>query len=140
MLYPNYDDFLSLSTNHLEVGSHVKESPRNVYDQKKALFTVPLMKLPDRIGSPTDIPDTGLLNLPEGKLPDWNDLPVLDLMGGVISHEQAEARGLHRQRELTGCLTKASSVKRRRKHQAVDLFTCDFDDALYSNGDRQDLV
>ncbi|KAH0836517.1 hypothetical protein J3R83DRAFT_8156 [Lanmaoa asiatica] len=45
MLYPNYDDFVSLSTNHLEVGSHVKDEPGEVYEKKKHLFSLPLMHL-----------------------------------------------------------------------------------------------
>ncbi|KAI0080944.1 hypothetical protein K474DRAFT_1704236 [Panus rudis PR-1116 ss-1] len=46
MLYPNYAGFVSLSTNHLEVGSHVKDMPLEAYLQKRRLFLLPLMPLP----------------------------------------------------------------------------------------------
>lgn len=137
MLYPNYDDFLSLSTNHLEVGSHVKDSPRNIYNRKKALFTVPLLQLPAIDDSAKDTLSTGLLDLPEEQLPDWHDLPLLDLTGSFSSHYLAETRGLNRQRELTGCLTKASDVRRRRTFNAMDLFNCDFGSAFYSDNEKE---
>ncbi|CAA7267399.1 unnamed protein product [Cyclocybe aegerita] len=41
MLYPNYDAFLSLSTNHLEVGSHVKTG------EASKLLDLPDHRLPD---------------------------------------------------------------------------------------------
>ncbi|KIP10034.1 hypothetical protein PHLGIDRAFT_39319, partial [Phlebiopsis gigantea 11061_1 CR5-6] len=43
MLYPNYRDYLSLSTNHLEVGSHVKETTPEAYELKKKLYQLPLL-------------------------------------------------------------------------------------------------
>lgn len=121
MLYPNYDDFVSLSTNHLEVGSHVKEQPRSIYEQKKALFTLPLMTLPDDSG---DSQGTGLLDLPEEQLPAWSDLPVLDFWGTISNEPELETRGTERQKKLVGCTTVANLEGRRRPFEAEELFTC----------------
>ncbi|KAJ7077905.1 hypothetical protein B0H15DRAFT_789368 [Mycena belliarum] len=75
MLYPNYAEFTSLSTNHLEVGSHVKERPK----EKREVFRLPLMPLGE---------SQQLLDLPGGRLPDWGVLPVLNLTGGLTSLER----------------------------------------------------
>ncbi|KAF5388729.1 hypothetical protein D9757_004850 [Collybiopsis confluens] len=68
MLYPNFPEYVSLSTNHLEVGSHVKVRSK----EKREMFSVPLMKLGDEVD---------LLNLPDRSLPKWSLLPVLNLTG-----------------------------------------------------------
>lgn len=102
MLYPNYEGFISLSTNHLEVGSHVKDVPPEVYLQKQKLFRHPLMKLPtSRPGHPTA---SGLLELPEESLPSWSSLPVLDLLGLLTTEDTLIRRGQRRSEELFGCL------------------------------------
>ncbi|KAJ7767459.1 hypothetical protein DFH07DRAFT_915684 [Mycena maculata] len=75
MLYPNYADFVSLSTNHLEVGSHVKERPK----EKQEVFRLPLMKLEE---------SWQLLDLPRGTLPRWGTLPVLNLTGFLSGLEE----------------------------------------------------
>ncbi|KAI0352378.1 hypothetical protein OH77DRAFT_1498049 [Trametes cingulata] len=103
MLYPNYADYVSLSTNHLEVGSHVKDVPKEVYLRKKKLFNLPLMSLPSVADSSAPPPATGLLELPEGHLPTWNSLPVLDLLGALVDQETISQRGDDRRVELTGC-------------------------------------
>jgi hypothetical protein len=74
MLYPNYAEFISLSTNHLEVGSHVKERPKG----KQEVFRLPLMKLSESLQ---------LLDLPGATLPRWEILPVLNLTGCLSSLE-----------------------------------------------------
>ncbi|KAF9078066.1 hypothetical protein BDP27DRAFT_1253079 [Rhodocollybia butyracea] len=66
MLYPNFPQYVSLSTNHLEVGSHVKIRSK----EKRESFSVPLMK-----------EEAGLLDLPSGSLPNWTSLPVLNITG-----------------------------------------------------------
>ena len=104
MLYPNYADYVSLSTNHLEVGSHVRDIPIEMYLRKKKLFNLPLMPLPPAPSRDTfTIPGTGLLELPEARLPDWHALPVLDLLGVVSSETVITQRGRERRTELTGC-------------------------------------
>lgn len=99
MLYPNYDHYVSLSTNHLEVGSHVKDSPEDEYLHKKQLFLLPLMSLP---GGSSNY-SIGLLDLPEGMLPSWNSLPVLDLMGSMSSLISVASDGLQRSKQLALC-------------------------------------
>ncbi|KIJ20676.1 hypothetical protein PAXINDRAFT_106349 [Paxillus involutus ATCC 200175] len=101
MLYPNYEDFVSFSTNHLEVGSHVKHGPGEEYERKKQSFLLPLMPLS---GASSDVAHgPSLLDLPEGTLPDWRDLPVLDLMGSVSSMETIQQRGSERRATLSEC-------------------------------------
>ncbi len=101
MLYPNYAEFASLSTNHLEAGSHVKDMPAEAHARKKKLFTVPLMSLPP--ASSTGETRTGLLELPDARLPGWDDLPVLDLLGTIVDEETLARRGRERRTKLTGC-------------------------------------
>ncbi|KAI0629299.1 hypothetical protein C8Q77DRAFT_1212698 [Trametes polyzona] len=103
MLYPNYRAFASLSTNHLEVGSHVRDVPTDAYLRKKRLFDLPLMPLPPVSVDGKVLPDTGLLELPDGKFPTWSELPVLDLLGAIVDYETILQRGVERRTELTGC-------------------------------------
>jgi len=91
MVYPNYDNFVSLSTNHLEIGSHVKEAPLESYAQKREKFRVPLMDLDGT---------TRLMDLPHGTLPSFNDLPVLDLFGQLSSLEALILLGQRRRSEM----------------------------------------
>jgi hypothetical protein len=107
MLYPNYDDFVSLSTNHLEVGSHVREEPGEVYERKKRLFSLPLMRLAGALASSVGEAAHGprLLDLPGGVLPDWERLPVLDLVGEMSSMDVIQKRGDERRSELDACAT-----------------------------------
>ncbi|EJD07400.1 uncharacterized protein FOMMEDRAFT_24784 [Fomitiporia mediterranea MF3/22] len=144
MLYPNYDDFVSLSTNHLEVGSHVKEQPQSVYEQKKALFTLPLMTLPTYTDDQQDSRSTGLLELPDEQLPEWSDLPVLDLLGRITSGEEIVERGKERQKELAGCVTIGSQPEQRQLFRAEELFRCsgvdDDSDELEDEVDSSDSL
>jgi hypothetical protein len=103
MLYPNYANFSSLSTNHLEPGAHVKRQPRAIFDKKRALFDLPLITLPDVNASSDFLPRTGLLDLPENEMPPWDALPVLDLHGSVVSEELIVDRGQARRSEIFGC-------------------------------------
>ena len=124
MLYPNYDGFLSLSTNHLEVGSHVKEEPKEAYDQKKMLFTLPLIPLNEQPKGDRKSVDTGLLDLPQKRLPSRSELPVLDLLGELSSATLLEERGNTRLVQMLGCRTYASYKGRKGMFNAEDLFTC----------------
>ena len=106
MLYPNYASYTSLSTNHLEVGSHVHDIPIETYLRKKKLFNVPLMPLPfvpAGRASTSVLPSTGLLDLPDARLPGWDALPVFDLLGAISSETTILQRGRDRRTELTGC-------------------------------------
>jgi len=91
MVYPNYDNFVSLSTNHLEIGSHVKDTTRGSYEQKREKFRVPLMGLEGT---------TRLVDLPHGALPMFDDLPVLDLFGQPSSLEALTLLGQTRRSEI----------------------------------------
>jgi hypothetical protein len=102
MLYPNYDNFTSLSTNRLEPGAHVKWQPRAIFDKKRALFDVPLMRLPSE--NVSEVLRTGLLDLPENRMPAWDALPVLDLHGSVVSEGLIVDRGQVRRPEVFGCV------------------------------------
>ncbi|TFK25646.1 glycosyltransferase 2 [Coprinopsis marcescibilis] len=90
MLYPNFDDFASLSTNHLELGSHVKVRSR----EKQEMFDLPLMPLPP-LGGNTD-----LSRLPDGGLPRYRDLPVLNLTASITSLDEVEFIGRARASHL----------------------------------------
>lgn len=133
MLYPNYDGFLSLSTNHLEVGSHVKEEPKDVYDQKRMLFTLPLMSVPDTYSIDANPIRTGLLDLPERRLPKRSELPVLDLLGEMSSKELLEEKGAARQVQMLGCKTYGSDKRRKWTFNAEDLFRCAEDVSVFSD-------
>jgi hypothetical protein len=101
MLYPNYANFSSLSTNHLEPGAHVKRLPRAVFDKKRTQFDLPLMPLPDMNAS--EVLATGLLDLPGGGMPPWDTLPVLDLHGSIASEDLIIRRGEAHRPVVLGC-------------------------------------
>ena len=109
MLYPNYPNFTSLSTNHLEVGEHVNDQPEEEYLRKQAMFRLPLMLLPN-----ASMPySSGLLELPGDGLPSLSSLPVLDLMGRFSSSSELMERGAKRRAELTGCSDTLSTYNAR---------------------------
>lgn len=111
MLYPNFDDFLSLSKNHLEPGEHLKAlpgagstvnattaSPRLSaalarYERKKEAFFVPLMPGGSSLLS---------RGMPAAGLPAFDALAVVDLLGfGVQAGMTGVAQaGAARMREL----------------------------------------
>jgi hypothetical protein len=104
MLYPNYANNVSLSTNHLEPGSHVKGTPRGDYLQKRELFVVPLMQLPEGDGSAQSL-HTTLLELPQQELPKWEELPSLDIFALINPMKTLERRGNDRRLEIFRCRT-----------------------------------
>ncbi|KAI9288369.1 hypothetical protein BC943DRAFT_377483 [Umbelopsis sp. AD052] len=87
MLYPNFENFTSFSTNHLEFGTHVKHE-RKAIEQ----FLVPLMET-----------DSILQELPRHRLPEWNDLPVLDLWAKLSSNKQLIDRGKELHSIVSSC-------------------------------------
>ena len=91
MVYPNYDGFLSFSTNHLERGSHVSDTSA----QKKAMFVVPLMGTRGVEG------DTFVDGLPWGELPALEDMTVVDLMGYIVNPGELARIGEERRSALT---------------------------------------
>lgn len=101
MLYPNYEGYLSLSTNHLEYGAHVKTRTK----EKRDLFDQPLFPLPvpDSNGMPGE---TGLLDLPGRMLPRYRDLPILNLTASLTTAEDLIRIGEGRRVDLMGVTSK----------------------------------
>src|SRR5204862_6385227 len=89
MLYPNYENFTSFSTNHAEAGTHI-----HLVEGKNQgnVFGVPLME-----------ENMILSGLPGGSAPSYMDLPVLDLLGNVVSSEELIQRGRTLQSEISLC-------------------------------------
>ncbi|KAF0525048.1 glycosyl transferase family 2 protein [Gigaspora margarita] len=86
MLYPNYENFISFSTNHFEKGEH------NRVGKKKDPFQLPLMN------------EYILLDgLPGNRLPNFKDLPIMDLWGKVTSPNELIQRGRALQLEISSC-------------------------------------
>ncbi|CAE6454639.1 unnamed protein product [Rhizoctonia solani] len=100
-LYPNYEYFVSLSTNHLEVGEHV---PANINQEKQSQYFLPLMQEPE-IAKRYPGTELGvkLLDLPLSDLPKWADLPTLDLWGGISTLERLRDVGLERRVNMSVC-------------------------------------
>lgn len=107
MLYPNYADYASLSTNHLEVGSHVKEMTPEAYERKKRLYQLLLLRPPPV----EETVKTGLLDLPDARMPSYSDLPVLDLLGLLATEDLLRERGLSRQKKLFHCPSAPSHLR-----------------------------
>ncbi|KAF8603748.1 hypothetical protein BDV93DRAFT_441738 [Ceratobasidium sp. AG-I] len=100
-LYPNYEYFVSLSTNHLEVGEHV---PPNVNQEKQRQYFLPLMQSQQqRQKAATAAGDVKLLDLPLSNLPPWSALPVLDLWGRTSSLNELKSMGLVRRANMSVC-------------------------------------
>ncbi|KAI9481525.1 MAG: hypothetical protein EXX96DRAFT_480032 [Benjaminiella poitrasii] len=89
MLYPNFDRFEAFSTNHVEFGTHVKSEKRQ---SVIGTFMVPLMQR-----------DTILSQLPHGRLPDFQDLPLLDLWGQLQTWQALEDTAARYHRHVSLC-------------------------------------
>ncbi|KAI9269116.1 hypothetical protein BDA99DRAFT_557879 [Phascolomyces articulosus] len=96
MLYPNFEDNASFSTRHQLPEHATKHQAQDNLDLPGAaravagLFTVPLLK------------DT--FALPDRQLPDWGDLPVLDLFGKPATLDILAERGKELQQQVSSCL------------------------------------
>ncbi|KAF9956820.1 hypothetical protein BGZ72_002415 [Mortierella alpina] len=93
MLYPNFFNFTSFSTNHLEWGTHTKQQRNSA-----GTFLVPLMTDSERL----------LDDLPNRRLPDWDSLPVLDLWANLATSAELIKRGRALQEKLNPCLQRNS--------------------------------
>lgn len=90
MMYPNFENFESFSTNHLEFGTHVKENGRT--QSKVDQFMVPLMQR-----------DTILNQLPNQRLPIFENLPLMDLWGNVRSIKEMDRIGSEWHQNISPC-------------------------------------
>ncbi|ORZ01618.1 hypothetical protein BCR43DRAFT_433908 [Syncephalastrum racemosum] len=93
MLYPNFQEFESFSTNHLETGTHIKTPEKRVKTIRD--FLVPLMQR-----------DTIIEQLPQHRLPKFDDLPVLDLWGLLTTHSRLNDTGAGWHRRVSTCVRK----------------------------------
>ncbi|KIL69489.1 hypothetical protein M378DRAFT_99099 [Amanita muscaria Koide BX008] len=94
MLYPNFSNYTSLSTNHLELGSHVRSRTK----EKQNLFQLPLMQLPQSASG-----GIGILNLPNNTLPCFDCLPATNLTGAITHLSALKNAGALRRLELLNC-------------------------------------
>ncbi|KAI9480703.1 MAG: hypothetical protein EXX96DRAFT_482058 [Benjaminiella poitrasii] len=92
MVYPNFEHFQSFSTNHLEYGTHVKESKQGRAQSKLEQFLVPLMQN-----------DNILAQLPDARLPRFDELPKMDLWGRLRTLDALDQVGAQWHQEVSTC-------------------------------------
>ncbi|KAI9308633.1 hypothetical protein BJ944DRAFT_155890 [Cunninghamella echinulata] len=90
MIYPNFQDFESFSTNHLEFGTHIKHERAQMAINS---FVVPLMQR-----------DTIMDQLPHHQLPDFKELPFMDLWGNLKTHRELDQIGEEWHRHVSSCI------------------------------------
>jgi len=90
MLYPNFKNFTSFSTNHAEIGTHIQF--RKNKPAYSTVFGVPLM-----------MENTIYKELPDNHLTDFNQLPVTDLWGNLTSFHELIDRGITLHNEVSLC-------------------------------------
>lgn len=90
MIYPNFQDFESFSTNHLEFGTHIKHERAQIAIDS---FVVPLMQR-----------DTIMDQLPNHKLPDFKELPFMDLWGNLKTHQELNQIGEEWHHHVSSCV------------------------------------
>ncbi|KAI7869449.1 hypothetical protein BDF14DRAFT_1741728 [Spinellus fusiger] len=89
MLYPNFKEFESFSTNHLQMGTHIRNPPsQGAVDS----FNVPLM-----------VKDALLEQLPDQRLPDYETLPVFTLWGQRVSHKHMDEEAAQWYQTVSSC-------------------------------------
>lgn len=93
MLYPNFEDYTSFCTYHMDMSSYHNHVMEDDAWQAASLFKVPLMKA-----------DTLEEQLPrDGELPAWSDLPLLDMWGNMERMDTLVSRGIELQRQVSSC-------------------------------------
>lgn len=94
MVYPNFQDFESFSTNHLEFGTHIKhDRAQGAIDS----FVVPLMQR-----------DTLISQLPNERLPSIDQLPFMDLWGKLMTHEEMDDVAASWHQHVSACTRRQS--------------------------------
>ncbi|KAI8639795.1 hypothetical protein BD408DRAFT_349200 [Parasitella parasitica] len=99
MVYPNFENFESFSTNHLEYGTHVKLKNNGRAQSKVEQFLVPLMQQ-----------DTILTQLPDHHLPDFEHLPIMDLWGRIRTLSELDHVGSEWHTKVSNCKRNPSGV------------------------------
>ncbi|KAI9264524.1 hypothetical protein EDC94DRAFT_559876 [Helicostylum pulchrum] len=117
MIYPNFKDFESFSTNHLEYGTHVKDKGRT--ESKVSQFLVPLMQR-----------DTILEQLPEHGLPRFEKMPIMDLWGRIKTVDELDqvAENWHK---------KVSTCERKRESFDPSDLLCPFEENILKATKKQ---
>lgn len=92
MVYPNFENFESFSTNHLEYGTHVQQKNNGRAKSKVDQFLVPLMQQ-----------DTILTQLPDQQLPDFDHLPIMDLWGRIRTLSELDRVGSQWHNKVSNC-------------------------------------
>ncbi|EPB91970.1 hypothetical protein HMPREF1544_01264 [Mucor circinelloides 1006PhL] len=93
MVYPNFANFESFSTNHLEYGTHVQQKNNGRAKSKVDQFLVPLMQQ-----------DTILTQLPDRHLPDFDHLPIMDLWGRIRTLSELDHVGSQWHTKVSHCV------------------------------------
>lgn len=88
VLYPNFEGHTSFATHHLDL----KVPPQDSYAQAVSLFQVPLMRA-----------DVMRDRLPGHRLPEYRQLPILDMWGNVERQDTLVERGHALQRQVSAC-------------------------------------
>ena len=90
LLYPNYFNQTSFSTNHLESGEHISSASKLAHLPRD--FTVPLMN------------DLEMFyELPDSVLPDYQALPMIDVFAIDVTEKQAVDAGRGRVMDTVSC-------------------------------------
>ncbi|CAG8503107.1 7336_t:CDS:2 [Dentiscutata erythropus] len=87
MLYPNYNNSISFTTNYAEFGVHFR-----IKGKQKDLWLLPLME-----------EDIVLEGLPDGHLPNYEDLPSIDLWGNLMTPQELIRIGRSFHSEISAC-------------------------------------
>ncbi|CAG8670363.1 14255_t:CDS:2, partial [Dentiscutata heterogama] len=87
MLYPNYENSISFTTNHAEIGVHFGFKKKEL-----GLWLLPLME-----------EDILLEGMPDGHLPDFKDLPTMDLWGNLVPQNELIRRGRSLHSKISIC-------------------------------------
>lgn len=91
LLYPNFFNQTSFSTNHLEAGEHIGVQSKISHLPED--FTVPLM---------TDL--DMLYEMPDSVLPAYHALPMIDIYTSQVTEQEAVDAGKNRAMDTVTCL------------------------------------
>jgi hypothetical protein len=103
VLYPNFPNQASFSTNHMEPGAHIGAADNAVVHRRED-FEVPLIR-PPRASNSSDgrVMSSFSSMLPDGRLPPLHRLPVLDLFHQPSSLKGLKAAGSRLRQDVLAC-------------------------------------